>query len=311
MRPEKADKLPDALKINRTRCLLAIIVCSLICFLVLLAVTDQLLSTPDALVQEVGWKSYHMFTILSNMLMAFAAAMCIPFAVDGMRYRNYHLPRWCVDLMFTGTNCVALTFLAALTVLSPAAGFYRMMIYSNNILFHTVCPLLSIALFLFINSDHRISFRSSLIAVIPTALYALIYLVMVFIIGEEGGGWRDHYQIQQIADHLPLPVIMLALILISLAIATALRLAHNAIHARRKADFEKYYQQAEDFDHPDIESAIGALASIDRARDKGGELTVPRRIMGMMEKKYHSGLSIKEMCDIYIREYYCSGEENR
>ena len=186
----KEKKITDALRKIEIRCVLAIIVCSLISFLVIIAVSDQLLSKPDALVQEVGWKSYHMFTILSNMLMGIAAAMCIPFAVDGLRYHNYHLPRWYVDFMFTGTVGVALTFLVALTVLSPAAGFYRMMLYSNNILFHTTCPILSIILFFFINSDHNIKFKSTFIAIIPIVIYAILYVVMVFVIGEDAGGDR-------------------------------------------------------------------------------------------------------------------------
>jgi len=297
-------KLPDALRINRNRCILAIVVCSILCFLVFLAVTDQLLRDPDVLIKEVGWKAYHMFTVLSNILMAVAAAMCIPFAVDGMRYRNYHLPRWYVNLMYMGTTGVAITFLIALTVLAPAAGFYRVMLFSNNILFHLTCPILSILLFFFINSDHRIKWQSTFIAIIPVVLYALIYVLMVFIIGEEAGGWRDHYQIYRIAEYLPLPVILLILCLISFGIATVLRLVHNAIHKRRKADMERYYQQAEAFSYPDIETAIGALADLDRPYDMGGELTVPRRIMNIMERKYQSGLSTKEMCIRYIEDYF-------
>ena len=297
-------KLPDALRINRNRCILAIVVCSILCFLVFLAVTDQLLRDPDVLIKEVGWKAYHMFTVLSNILMAVAAAMCIPFAVDGMRYRNYHLPRWYVNLMYMGTTGVAITFLIALTVLAPAAGFYRVMLFSNNILFHLTCPILSILLFFFINSDHRIKWQSTFIAIIPVVLYALTYVLMVFVIGEEAGGWRDHYQIYRIAEYLPLPVILLILCLISFGIATVLRLVHNAIHKRRKADMERYYQQAEAFSYPDLETAIGALADLDRPYDMGGELTVPRRIMNIMERKYQSGLSTKEMCIRYIEDYF-------
>ena len=297
-------KLPDALRINRNRCILAIVVCSILCFLVFLAVTDQLLRDPDVLIKEVGWKAYHMFTVLSNILMAVAAAMCIPFAVDGMRYRNYHLPRWYVNLMYMGSTGVAITFLIALTVLAPAAGFYRVMLFSNNILFHLTCPILSILLFFFINSDHRIKWQSTFIAIIPVVLYALTYVLMVFVIGEEAGGWRDHYQIYRIAEYLPLPVILLILCLISFGIATVLRLVHNAIHKKRKADMERYYQQAEAFSYPDLETAIGALADLDRPYDMGGELTVPRRIMNIMERKYQSGLSTKEMCIRYIEDYF-------
>lgn len=311
MKSTTMNEIPDALRINRIRCILAIIVCALLCILVFLAVTDQLLQTPDALVTEVGWKSYHMFTVLSNILMAVTAAMCIPFAVDGMRYRNYHLPRWYVNLMFMGTTGVALTFLIALTVLSPAAGFYRMMIYSNNILFHTICPLLSIVLFFFINSDHKINWKSSVIAILPVVAYSLVYLVLVFVIGEDAGGWRDHYQIQRIANYLPLPVILLILCLISFGLANLLRAVHNGIHNRRKADLERYYQQADSFSYPDIQSAIHALAEMDRPHDMGGELTVPRRIMNMMDKKYQSGLSTEEMCALYIHEYFSANDGSK
>jgi len=194
-------------------------------------------------------------------------------------------------------------------VLSPAAGFYRVMLYSNNILFHLTCPILSILLFFFINSDHRIKWQSTFIAIIPVVLYALVYVLMVFIIGEEAGGWRDHYQIYRIAEYLPLPVILLILCLISFGIATVLRLVHNAIHKKRKADMERYYQQAEAFSYPDIETAIGALADLDRPYDMGGELTVPRRIMNIMERKYQSGLSTREMCIRYIEDYFKDEEK--
>ena len=301
--------LPDALQINRLRCILATIVCSLLCVLVFIGVCIQLLDDPNPEIQEVGWKTYHLFTILSNMLMAAAAAMCIPYTVDGLRRHNYHLPRWYVGLMFMGTTSVAVTFLVAVTVLAPAAGFYRVLIWSNNLYLHTICPVLSILLFFFINSDHRIKFRSAFLAILPVTAYALVYLIMVFVIGEDAGGWRDHYQIQTIADHLPLPVILVVLCLISFGVAAALRAVHNRIHVKRKADLEKYYQQADAFSYPDIGSAIRALADMDRPRDKGGELTVPRRIMAMMERKYQSGLSTEEMCELYIRAFFAPETE--
>ena len=300
----KKEKITNALLINRTRCVIAVIMCSLLCILVFAAVIDQVLSTPDAIVSEVGQKSFRMFTILANMFMGVTAAMCIPFAVDGMRYRNYHLPRWVINLMYIGTNGVALTFLIAVTVLSPATSYYRMMLYSNNILFHTICPLMAIALFLFINTDHTISLKTSILCVLPVVLYASVYLIMVFAIGEEAGGWRDHYQIGDIARTIPIYLLFPLLCLVCFGVSTLLRVIHNVIHKKRKADMERYYQRAEAFSYPDIQSAIRSLADIDRSRDMGGELTVPRRIMHMMEKKYMSGLSTREMCNIYIDEYF-------
>lgn len=303
--------MSDAIRTNRMRCRVAVVSCSLLSFLVFLAVCDQLLSTPDAIVQEVGWKSYHMFTILANMFAGIAAALCIPYAVDGLRYDNYHLPRWVVNVLYMATTGVALTFLIAVTVLSPMTSYYRMMLYSNNILFHTINPIIAILLFIFINSDHKVSFRSTFLAIAPVVLYAALYFVLVFVIGEENGGWRDHYQIRDITQYVPLPLVVLGMVLIAFAVALLLRAAHNSVHKKRKKQIVSYYQSAGEFDCPSIDSAIEALAARNRSRDPGGELTVPRRILGMMEEKYKSGLPLRELCRMYIDAYYEKGEKEQ
>ena len=303
--------MPDAIRTNRMRCRVAVVSCSLLSFLVFLAVCDQLLSTPDAIVQEVGWKSYHMFTILANMFAGIAAALCIPYAVDGLRYDNYHLPRWVVNVLYMATTGVALTFLIAVTVLSPMTSYYRMMLYSNNILFHTINPIIAILLFIFINSDHKVSFRSTFLAIAPVVLYAALYFVLVFVIGEENGGWRDHYQIRDITQYVPLPLVVLGMVLIAFVVALLLRAAHNSVHKKRKKQTVSYYQSAGEFDCPSIDSAIEALAARNRSRDPGGELTVPRRILGMMEEKYKSGLPLRELCRMYIDAYYEKGEKEQ
>lgn len=303
--------MSDAIRTNRMRCRVAVVSCSLLSFLVFLAVCDQLLSTPDAIVQEVGWKSYHMFTILANMFAGIAAALCIPYAVDGLRYDNYHLPRWVVNVLYMATTGVALTFLIAVTVLSPMTSYYRMMLYSNNILFHTINPIIAILLFIFINSDHKVSFRSTFLAIAPVVLYAALYFVLVFVIGEENGGWRDHYQIRDITQYVPLPLVVLGMVLIAFAVALLLRAAHNSVHKKRKKQTVSYYQSAGEFDCPSIDSAIEALAARNRSRDPGGELTVPRRILGMMEEKYKSDLPLRELCRMYIDAYYEKGEKEQ
>lgn len=303
--PEKKDKL-NALQVNRARCITSIVLCTLLCIFVFIGVCEQLIVSqyPESDFPEVGWKSYHLFTILSNMLMALSAAMCIPYAVDGMRNQNYHLPRWYVDLMFMGTTGVAITYIIAITILSSAMGFYRIMLWSNNLYLHTICPLFAIFIFFYINSDHHLGFRKSLLAIAPVTAYALVYIVMVFIIGEENGGWRDHYELFRVTQYVTVPGATVLFLAFCFGLANLLRFIHNIIHRNRKAAFERYYQTEEAFSYPDIESAIRTLADLGKAQDKGGELTLPRRAMTILEKKYNSGLSMEEMCNIYLNEYY-------
>ncbi len=102
----------NALKTNQMRCRLAIVFCSLLSFLVFLAVSDQLLSTPDAIVQEVGWKSYHMFTILANMFMGIGLML---------------VPAYQLNESFPGSDYL---FLKLDTSLFPANQYIRACIYA-------------------------------------------------------------------------------------------------------------------------------------------------------------------------------------
>lgn len=268
---------------------------------VFVSVVSNLLKEPNELVQEVGIKTFRMFTVLSNMLMATAAALGIPFAVDGLRDRNYHMPRWIVAVLYSGTICVALTFFVALGLLSPTAGFHRIMVEGSNFPLHTLIPVCAMILFVFVNDFHRIPFRISLYAGLPVLIYATVYTISGVLIGEENGGWRDHYHFM---EYMPWYVALILISTVTLLLATGLRLAHNAVHKRDKALVEHYYQNAERYRLPTIQEAIAEIAQERKAHDKGGELIVPRRLLLFLEKKYQSGKSMDALCTLYIQAYY-------
>ena len=191
----------DISSISKTHSLnfrLNLILSSSAVVLVFISVVINLLAAPTEIVEEVGVKTFRMFTVLSNMFVGVTAAMSLPFAVDGIRQRNYHLPRWIVNLTFSSASCITLTFLVALTILSPRAGFAKMMLNGSNLLSHTVVPVISIVLFLFVNSYHTVKFKTTFFAVSPVLIYAAVYLVSAIIIGEENGGWRDHYRFEEL-----------------------------------------------------------------------------------------------------------------
>ena len=267
---------------------------------VAIAVTSNLLSEPNALVQEVGLKTFRMFTVLSNILMAIAAALCVPFAVDGIRNRNFHLPRWIVNLSFVAVTGVALTFFISLCILSPESGFVRMMIDEGNVFLHTIVPLVSIFAFIFINDYHTVRIRTSLVAIIPVSLYATVYLICAIIIGEERGGWRDHYHLK---DLMPWPLLALIIFASTFGIANLIRWGHNAMHRWEKRSTRKFYQSSPEYALPTIDAAIIKLAQEHKKYDGTGDVVVPRRIIIIFEQKYQSGKPIDELCKLYIEEF--------
>ena len=268
--------------------------------LVFIAVVINLLATPTEIVEEVGVKTFRMFTVLSNMFVGVTAAMTVPFAVDGIREKNYHLPRWIVNLTFASVNCVTLTFLVALTILSPRAGFAEMMLVRSNLLLHTIVPVISILSFLLVNAYHTVKFRTTFFAVLPVFIYAMVYLVSAIFIGEENGGWRDHYRF---LDLMPWYLILIIMMLLSFGIACLLRLGHNVMHRRDKLATERYYQSAAEYDLPSIEEVIRKLAQENKKLDLGGEVVVPRRIIKILEKKYASEKPLSYLCGVYLDEY--------
>lgn len=293
-------KLKNLQKTHALNSWLNLILSSLVVALVFISIVINLLAAPTEIVEEVGTKTFRMFTVLSNMFVGIATAMTIPFAVDGIREKNYHLPRWIVTLSFSSVICVTLTFLVALTILSPRAGFAEMMLDGSNLFLHTIVPILSIASFLFINSYHTIKFKTTLLAMSPMIAYAVAYLVMAIIIGEENGGWRDHYRFEELMPWYYILVIMLAL---TFGIATLLRVVHNYMHRRDKRLTERYYQTAAEYDLPTIEDAIKKIANDNKRYDAGGEVVVPRRIIKILEKKYESGRPLSDLCGVYLEEY--------
>lgn len=267
---------------------------------VFVAIVANLVSGPTELVEEAGVKTFRMFTDLSNMFVSVTFAMTIPFAVDGIRQKNYHLPRWIMNLLLASVNAVSVTFGISLFLLSPQVSFARIMLTGTNLLMHTIVPLIAISSFLFINTYHTIKFKATIFAVIPVALYAACYLVMAVVIGEEKGGWRDHYHF---LDVMPWYVALGMCLVIAFGLANLLRLGHNRMHQRDKSATAAYYQNAEAYALPTIEEAITKLAHENKRNDAGGEVIVPRRIISILEKKYESKKSMGYLCGVYLEEY--------
>ena len=272
----------------------------LIVVCVFVAIVINLLSTPSELVQEVGLKTFRMYTVLSNMFVGITISMTIPFAVDGIRHKNYHLPRWIVNLIFISTTCITLTFIISLTLLSAYAGFVKMMASGSNLFLHSIVPIVSIIGFLFINTYHNVKFKTTIYALIPIFIYAIIYLISAIFIGQENGGWRDHYHFN---EFIPWYYIFIIVFALAFGIANLLRAIHNRMHKRDKLATEKYYQNTPEYNLPTIEEAIKKLAQENKKYDVGGEVIVPRRIIKFLENKYKSGKTIQELCNIYIDEY--------
>ena len=145
------------------------------------------------------------------------------------------MPDWMVDLLFSGTTSVGLTFLVSLCILSPVKGF--VLIFTGSRFFlHGLCPILAMITFCFLIPSHVIHLRESVFAMLPVMLYAMVYYFMVEILGPKNGGWDDFYGF---LTRIPQWISLLSFMPLTFAIASFLRWLHNSNCVRsRRAEEE-------------------------------------------------------------------------
>ena len=144
-----------------------------------------------------GWKCFRFFTVLSNVFVAIVSFTLLFYNVKNIINDTFTLPKWILTLKFVSTVSVALTFVTVVFFLGPYVTFYGKSYFSmftgNNFFMHLITPLLAIFGFIFCEKSDTFSFKNTFWGLIPTALYSIVYVIMVVFVGKENGGWEDFY----------------------------------------------------------------------------------------------------------------------
>ena len=282
---------------NRIQCIFALVSCIVVVVCVCAGVTMNLTTLYDENFDNMGIRTFCMFTVDSNILAAAASAIIIPYAIDGLRKKEYSPPNWAVVFMLAGTTSVALTFLVSLFILSPIKGF--VLIFTGSRFFlHGVCPILTILAFCLFITSHKIDIKTSLFALIPVAIYAIVYFVMVVAIGEENGGWDDFYGF---ATRIPVWVSGTLILPLTFGITTLLRLWHNYSCIRRRQNVAQIF-----LDYFEGKPAAEILFEMGKARatlQSFGEVVIPILVVKQIVHFTESDISIDEACRLYLDGY--------
>ena len=285
------------MKVTRRQCLLALFSAAIVVVCVFIGITMNLTTLYDENFDHMGIRTFCMFTVNSNILAALSVAMTIPYTIDGLRKHNYHLPRWVTVFVFAGATAVTLTFLISLFILSPVKGF--VLIFSGSRFFlHGVCPILAFVAFCFFMSAQQVSFVDQLIALVPVLLYAVLYYIMVVVIGEENGGWNDFYGF---ATRLPVWIPVTLIMPLTFGISSLIRFLHNRCFRRRKEEEAAYFKET--FGQADIRQIVSAMARLHSSTIKTLDILIPRRVISIMLENSEEDCTVEELCKLYLEEY--------
>ena len=282
------------LQISRKRCLSALISAAVVAVCVCIGVTMNLTTLYDENFDHMGLRTFCMFTVNSNILCGLGMMMALPYTIDGLRTKNFHMPNWSVDLLFAGVTSVGLTFIISLFVLAPVKGF--VLIFTGSRFFlHGLCPILAIIAFCFFIESHIISWWEALIAAIPVLLYAMVYYFMVEILGPDNGGWDDFYGF---LTRIPQWISLISFMPLTLGIAAILRLLHNrncrAVRKRTAALFLR------EFAGKDVREQVVLMADRHALGRKRGSIVIPLWLLEPVVRNGSGGLSLPEACVLFV-----------
>lgn len=156
-----------------------------------------------------GWESFMFFTTDANILTAIASVVVAFFDIRVLRGKADAIPKYAELLKYIGVVSLMLTFSTVIFFLVPVYGAgYEL--GGTNFHVHLAAPMMSLFSFLFCEKRTKISFKESLFGLLPTAVYAAVYYVMVVAIGDENGGWIDFYTFNQNGHWFSFFVVLMA-----------------------------------------------------------------------------------------------------
>lgn len=202
------------------------------------AVSLGLISQPSLATPERGQTLFRLFTVNSNTLSAFGAALLIPYAIEGIRNKRFAVPFWLTMFQYSGTICTTLTMAFAFAFILPAKGAATAFT-GMNFWLHLLCPIMALVLLFSTESRLHITVEDSMKALIPFCLYALIYIFNVVLVGENMGGWRDIYWLTKF---LPAEFSGPLMFMLGFGIASLIRLVCNHLNEQREEKMKKIWK---------------------------------------------------------------------
>ncbi len=134
----------------------------------------------DMVVAEMGLPAFIYYTQLSNAFLLVATIIYGFYLLRRINGGKHKIPRKVELMKYAATICVALTFIVCVTLLSWMTGYGLKAILTRGAMLelHTLCPLLAVASFIFLEKYNIQRGREIWIGLAPTLLYAIVAIVL-------------------------------------------------------------------------------------------------------------------------------------
>lgn len=284
-------KIESKYRLNRIKSIFALLISISIMAIIAVVVIREVVK-----LQSSAYNVFRYFTTISNIFAAYDAILTVPYALEGIFKQRYNVSKQITRLLFCGTICVTITMILALGLLWPINGNDAVTGY--NFWCHIVCPIMVVVLFILVSSEKPISIGDCFSAAIPFMVYAIIYTIMVVVVGEENGGWPDLYGIKSM---MPIWLAIIISPCVVFLIAFGFRAIHNFAAKRRwKKLVEEIIQRYKPEDGTDIRFMIYEMGELMGAYDGQYEMVIPIQLINILAEHY-TEYQLEEMVNIFVK----------
>lgn len=141
----------------------------------------------NVVLQSTKLGMLRFFTVQSNILMGIIALFFVGLEIKLLKGKIEEISTKAYVLKLMATTAVGLTFLVVFAYLGPITEYGIIaMIMNSNLFFHLITPLLSMICFAAFERTNKVKFKYTFWGIIPTFLYAIYYMINIFVHMENG-----------------------------------------------------------------------------------------------------------------------------
>ena len=159
----------------------------------------------------IGMRYFIPFTTDSNILCALSSIIMIVFCIKGLMGKKNSIPKWATIFKLTGSVSLALTFIVVLIFLGPiqvlSGRSYLLLFVGEMFFLHLLNPIIAAYSFVFIERDNKLDKKANIIALIPTIIYSIVYLMMVCVFKK----WADFYSFTLGGRYYFIPIVIIVI----------------------------------------------------------------------------------------------------
>ena len=135
---------------------------------------------------------FKYFTFQSNIFIGCIALVFAYYQFLVIRGKIDKIPQILGIFNLIATSAVALTFTIVIVFLAPGYGF-KLMYKNANLFFHLIVPVVAMINYLFFIKSEKYRFVITLLTIIPSFLYGVVYFIVVAALNGYGDLKIDFY----------------------------------------------------------------------------------------------------------------------